>query len=227
MNATSFIGARISTYQPEDSAPQALKALAGEPYLFMKPDSPRWAQYARKKIATSLLVFQTPDGPVLVLRYRMRELFFFVVADFGDPEVCQLLDSWKAKGFLQTRMALGNKVVTAIEPARDLHLFEKFRQEAKHRDPVAFVRSSAFLREAEIFEQYAVEVASQGPDRIVNGSLDIDVKILATEQFADATVRHLIRERPDVVTDILQSVAKDFGMVPESSDSTVDTDKSE
>lgn len=207
MNETSFIGARINTYQPEDSAPQALKALAGEPYLFMKADSPRWARYARKKIASSLLVFQTPDGPVLVLAYRACECFFFVVCDFGDPEVCQLLDSWKAKGFLQTRMVLGNKMVTAIEPAKDLHLFDKFREAARHQDPTAFVRSSVFLREAGIFEQYAFEVASKGPDRIVNGSLDIEVKMLATERFADATLRHFMQECPDVLADIIQSVA--------------------
>jgi hypothetical protein len=203
----SFTGAKIYTYEPDGSAPERLRPFVGEPCLLVRTDSPRWAKYAGKAAPCSLLCFRTPDGPVLVLGYRIRECFLFVVADFGDPEVCRLLDSWNKKGSLQTRTVFGDKMLTALEPAKGLQRFESFRDEVRHHDAHAFVRSSMFLRERGILEQYAAHAANKSPERIAKGALTVDVHMLQTERFADATLAYFMEHRPEIFDDMMQSVA--------------------
>jgi hypothetical protein len=203
----TFTGAKIYTYEPDGSAPARLRRFVDEPCLLVRTDSPRWAKYAGKAAKCSLLCFRTPDGPVLTISYRIRECFLFVVCDLGDPEVCRLLDSWKTKGVMHTRTVFGDKMVTALEPAKDLHQLDGFRNEVRHHDAHAFLRSSVFLREAGVLEQYAAHGASKGPERIAKGALTIDVHMLQTEKLANTALEYFMEHRPGIFDDMLQSTA--------------------
>ncbi|WP_341317605.1 hypothetical protein WN982_40800 [Paraburkholderia sp. IMGN_8] len=202
MKDQSVLSAKIGIYQPQDgSGPARLEPFIGEPFLFVKTRSPRWARYVGKDHQLSLLSFRTPDGPVLVFRLRHHDCFYLVACDFGDPEVCRLLDSWRESGGLQIQMVMGKKLVRAIEPARNLAFdeFDRLRDEVKHHDPLNFVRSSIFLREAGLLEQYAMHEANEGPLRIEKQHLTIEVGMLSTEKLTDATIEYFAQFRPDVL----------------------------
>jgi hypothetical protein len=195
----SFTGARIFNYQPDGPAKKALSEFVGEPCLLVRTESPRWTKYAGKAAQCSLLVFRTPDGPVLVISWRLRDCFLFVVCDLGDPEVCQLLDSWKARGSLQTRTVFGEKVVTALEPLLGVDKLDSLRVEVRNHDEHAFIRSSLFLRELGILEQYATHEATRGSNPVLARSLTVEVHMLATERFADATLEYFMQHRPETI----------------------------
>ncbi|MGF6770642.1 hypothetical protein P3T18_003121 [Paraburkholderia sp. GAS199] len=141
----------------------------------------------------SLLTFHTPDGPLLTMCFRHHECFTFVVCDFGEPDVRRMLDSWRKQRGLQIQMVLGNKLVWHLEPARDSEIEEldRFREEVKTNDELAFVRSLAFARENGLLEEYAAQEATQRPRRLPKEGLVIEVNMLYTERFVDATVAYL------------------------------------
>lgn len=177
-------GADIRAFAPSEEDSAFIKRLAGMPTLRIHTDSHEWLECRADYATLTLGAHKTPLSPLLTIEFRVGHCWLYVFADYGDPELWTLLDSWAESRCALVEVVIGLDVYRELLPVGDLRSFAKYRSQLDVADRSAFV---------EAVERF---LANCAPERHVLSKTEnetqhqvVEVNLLATTRVVESVTR--------------------------------------
>ncbi|ANB72633.1 hypothetical protein AYM40_09830 [Paraburkholderia phytofirmans OLGA172] len=121
---------------------------------------------------------------MLTIQFHVANCWLFVFADYGDPELWTLLDSWAESRCALVEVVVGLDVYRELLPVGDLRSFAKYRSELDIPDRSGFMEAVVRFLDNRAPERHVLSKTENGTRHQV-----VEVNLLATASVVDSVTQ--------------------------------------